>query len=67
MTETSGRHAQKDKERQHRIESDIRWGLRDPDCAQARGRPAQDCGLVLLLWGERKVGSDDVGVDRGVR
>ena len=31
MTVTSGRHAQKDKERQQRIESDIRWGLKDPD------------------------------------
>ena len=26
MTVTSGRHAQKDKERQQRIESDVRWG-----------------------------------------
>ena len=31
MTVTSGRHAQKDKERQQRIESGIRWGLKEGD------------------------------------
>ena len=43
-------HTQKDKERRQRIESDIQWGLIDPESgegAQARGRPARDRGLAL--------------------
>ena len=50
VTVTSGQHTQKDKETQQRIESDIRWGLKDPesgDVAQACGRPARDRGLAL--------------------
>ena len=50
VTGTSVRHAQKDKDRQQRIESDIQWGLKDPesgDVAEARGRPARDRGLAL--------------------
>ena len=31
MTVTSGLHIQKDKGRQQRRESDIRWGLKDPE------------------------------------
>ena len=51
MTVTSGLHIQKDKERQQRMESDIRWGLKDPESgeeAQTRGRPARDRGLHRL-------------------
>ena len=59
MTVTSGRHAQKDKERQQRIESgDIRWGLKDPesgDVAQARGRPGRDRRLTLPKSSEHRV------------
>ena len=50
MTVTSG-HIQKDKERQRRMESDIRWGRKDPESgeeAQTRGRPARDRGLHRL-------------------
>ena len=31
MTVTSELHTQKDKERLQRIESDIQWGLKDPE------------------------------------
>ena len=34
MTVTSGLHIQKDKERQKRMESDIRWGLKDPESGE---------------------------------
>ena len=40
-----GRHAQNDKERQQRKESDMRGGLKDPESgevAQGRGRPGRD-------------------------
>ena len=40
----------KNKERQQRKESDIRWGLKDPESgnvAQGRRRPARDRGLPL--------------------
>ena len=43
MTVTSGLTDVKDKERQQRIQSDIRWVLKGPESgnvAQARGRPA---------------------------
>ena len=49
MTVTLG-HIQKDKERQQRMESDIRWGLKDlesGEVAQVRGRPARDRELPL--------------------
>ena len=39
MTVTSGLHTQKDKERQQRIESDIRWGLKDPESGEVAQVP----------------------------
>ena len=48
-----GAHTQKDKEKQQRIESDIQWGLKDPESgevAQARGRPAlEEVGVIFLF------------------
>ena len=47
---TFGAQIQKDKERQQRIENDIRWGLKDPESgeeAQTRERPARARGLPL--------------------
>ena len=49
---------EKDKERQQRIESDIRLGLKDPKSgeeAQTLGRPARDRGLLLPKTCEDKV------------
>ena len=40
------------------MESDIRWGLKDPELgeeAQTRGRPARDRGLPLPKTGEDRV------------
>ena len=50
-----GAHTQKDKEKQQRIESDIQWGLKDPESgevAQARGRPARNRGLAKYIRSE---------------
>ena len=48
MTVTSRLHRQKDKERQNRIQIDVRWGLEDPEAggeAQTLGRLARDRGF----------------------
>ena len=54
MTGTSELHIQKDKaerqKRQERSESDIRWGLKDPESgeeAETLGRPVRDRRLPL--------------------
>ena len=44
MTVTSRLHIQKDKDRQKRIESDVRWGLEDPESGGEKERE-RDVGL----------------------
>ena len=56
MTVTSGLPDVKDKERQQRIESDIRWGLKDPESGDvAQARPGRDRGLTLPKTREHRV------------